>query len=46
MQDVAISDRVAVQGVDGTPDTQRPGDRPPALGELPGGLTTKDCFDE
>ena len=27
-----------------TPDTQRPGGRPPALGELPGGLTAKDYF--
>ena len=46
MQDGAISDQVALQVVDGTPDTQRSGGYPPALVELPGGLTTKDCFDE
>ena len=41
MQDGAISDQVAVQGVDGTPDTQWPGGRPPALGEPPGGLISE-----
>ena len=46
MQDVAISDRVALQRAAATPDTQRTGGRPPTLVELPGGLTTKDCFDE
>ena len=42
----AVHDRVALQGAAATPDTQRPGGRPPALGELPGGLTAKDCFNE
>lgn len=39
-----IHDRVALQGAAATPDTQRPGGRPPALGEPLGGLTTKDYF--
>ena len=33
-----------IQGVAATPNTQRPGGRPPALGESPGGLTAKDYF--
>ena len=45
---VAINrdDRVTLQRVAATPDTQRSGGRPPALGESPGGLTAKDCFAE
>ena len=39
-------DRVTLQGAAATPNTQRPGGRPPTLGELPGGVTDKDCFDE
>ena len=39
-------DRAALQRAAATPATQRPGGRPPALGELPGGVTDKDCFDE
>ena len=40
----AVHDRVALQRTATTPDTQRPGGRPPALGEPPEGLTTKDYF--
>ena len=37
-------DRVALQGVAKTPDTQRSGDCTKVLGESPGGLTAKDYF--
>lgn len=37
-------DRVTLQRAAAKPDTQRPGSRPPALGESPQGLTTKDYF--
>ena len=46
LQGGAISDQVALQGVAVTPNTQRPGGRPPTLGEPLGGLTAKDCFAE
>lgn len=39
-------DRVALQRAATMPAAQRPGGRPPALGESPGGLTAKDCFAE
>lgn len=39
-----VSDRSAIQGVAATPNTQRYGGRPPALEELPRGLTAKDYF--
>ena len=40
----AVYDESSIQGAATTPDTQRPGGRPPALGEPPEGLTAKDYF--
>lgn len=41
---IVRKDRTAIQGAAATPAAQRPGSRPPALGESLGGLTAKDYF--
>ena len=41
---IVRNDRTAIQGVAAAPVAQRPGSRPPALGELHGGLTAKEYF--
>ena len=40
----AVHDRTALQRTAAAPAAQRLGSCPPALGELPGGLTVKDYF--
>ena len=40
----AVYDESSIQEVATTPVAQRPGGRPPTLGESPGGLTFKDYF--